>query len=156
MNLTVGQIAPQFSLPDHDGNIHKLSDYAGQCVLLYFYPKDNTPGCIVEACLLRDNWTEFAKHNTVVLGVSTDPVASHQKFAQKFKLPFPILADIEKEVVERYGVWGEKSFMGKKYKGTNRTSFLIDPNGKIVKIYEKVKPQDHANQVLADLEAILI
>lgn len=144
--------APAFSLPDQKGVTHKLADYLGKWVLLYFYPKDDTPGCTKEACALRDAWAEFNKRGAVVLGVSIDPVKSHDKFAKKYKLPFTILADDHKTVVKKYGVWGRKTFLGRSYQGTKRTSFLIDPKGKIFKIYEKVKPPIHAEQVLLDLE----
>lgn len=151
MNLTVGQTAPAFRLPDHTGMTRSLSDYAGQWVLLYFYPKDDTPGCTTEACTLRDNLPKFATMKAVVVGVSTDSVKSHAKFVKKYGLPFTLLADEDKTVVNQYGVWGEKSFMGRKFMGTKRTSFLIDPSGKVAKIYESVKPAEHAEQVLADI-----
>ena len=143
--------APDFSLPDQEGAIHKLSDYAGNWVLLYFYPKDDTPGCTKEACAIRDAWPEFKKLNAVVLGVSADKVASHDKFVKKYKLPFTILADTEKIVLDMYGVWGPKKFMGRSYDGINRISFLISPAGKIAKVYEKVKPEVHAEEVLLDI-----
>jgi len=154
MKLTLNQLAPNFSLPDQNGKLHHLSDYQGRYVLLYFYPKDNTPGCILEACNLRDNSVDFSKYDTVILGISADSTVSHNKFASKFQLPFPILADIEKKVLEAYGVWGEKKFMGKTYMGINRISFLINPEGKIVKIYDKVKPLTHAKEVLADIKTL--
>ena len=144
--------APAFKLLDQKGDSHALSDYKGEWVLLYFYPKDDTPGCTKEACAIRDSWKEFKKHNAVVLGISVDSVKSHEKFAAKYKLPFTILSDEKKEVVRKYGVWGNKKFMGRSYDGTFRTSFLINPTGKIVKIYEKVKPEIHAEEVLIDLE----
>lgn len=154
MPLQVGDKAPEFSLPDQDGKTHSLSDYAGQWVLLYFYPKDDTPGCTNEACSLRDNLPRFGDVNAKVLGVSVDSVASHKKFATKYKLPFTLLADEEKVMVNAYGVWGEKKFMGRKYLGTNRMSFLISPEAKIAKVYEKVKPKEHAAEVLNDLAAM--
>ena len=144
--------APAFKLLDQNGDSHALSDYVGKWVLLYFYPKDDTPGCTKEACAIRDSWKEFKKHNAVVLGISVDSVKSHEKFAAKYKLPFTILSDEKKEVVRKYGVWGNKKFMGRSYDGTFRTSFLINPAGKIAKIYEKVKPEIHAEEVLMDLE----
>lgn len=150
----VGQRAPSFSLPDQDGKNHTLSRYKGKWVLLYFYPKDDTPGCTVEACRLRDNFPKFGQLNAVVLGVSADPIERHAKFAAKYKLPFTILADPEKEVVNKYGVWGLKKMLGRSYMGTRRTSFLIDPAGKIAKVYEKVKPPQHAAEVLTDLQAL--
>ncbi len=150
--LKIGDIAPDFKLPDQNGKIHKLSDYRGKWVLVYFYPKDDTPGCTTEACTLRDNFSFFKKLNCQILGISTDSVKSHQKFAQKYNLPFPILADKNKEVVKKYGVYGEKKFLGKVFMGTQRVSFLINPEGKIEKIYEKVVPQTHANEVINDLK----
>lgn len=152
--LEVGTKAPSFELPDQDGALHKLSDYLGKWVLLYFYPKDDTPGCTIEACTIRDQFQDFQKIDAVVLGVSTDSVKSHKKFAATFSLPFTLLADENKEVVGQYGVFGEKKFMGKTYMGTNRTSFLIDREGVIAKVYEKVKPPEHAIEVLADLHTL--
>ena len=148
--LTAGTKAPAFLLPDQNGKVHQLSDYKGKWVLLYFYPKDDTPGCTKEACSLRDNYNAFEKMGTIVLGVSTDSVKSHKKFEEKYGLPFPLLADEEKKVVEAYEVWGKKKFMGREYMGTNRVSFLIDPNGNISKVYETVKPAEHAEEVLGD------
>lgn len=150
----VGQTAPNFSLPDQEGKEHSLSSYTGKWVLVYFYPKDDTPGCTTEACKMRDNFPHIQNKKLVVLGISTDSVDSHKKFAQKYELPFTLLADEGKTVVNQYGVWGEKSFMGKKYMGTNRTSFLINPDGQIVKVYEKVNPAVHAEEVLADLTSM--
>ncbi len=150
----IGATAPTIKLQDQNGQTQKLSDYKGQWVLVYFYPKDDTPGCTTEACGLRDSFPKLGKLNAKILGISTDTVASHKKFADKYKLPFTLLADENKEVVEKYGVWGEKNMYGRKYFGTNRTSFLVDPKGKIVRIYEKVKPADHPSQVLADLLAL--
>lgn len=150
----VGTQAPAFTLPDQEGKEHSLSGYKGRWVLLYFYPKDDTPGCTIEACAIRDQFKDFTKIGAVVLGVSTDSVASHKKFANAYKLPFTLLADVTKEVVGRYGVFGEKKFMGRTYLGTMRTSFLIDPKGKIVKVYEKVKPEIHAAEVIVDLKAL--
>lgn len=152
MKIEAGKPAPDFTLPDQDGKAHKLSDYRGQWVLLYFYPEDDTPGCTKEACVIRDYFPQFGGLKAKVLGVSVDSVASHKKFEEKYKLPFILLADEKKEVVKQYGVWREKNFLGKKYIGTARTSFLIDPEGKIVKIYEKVKPEAHATEVLEDLK----
>ncbi len=120
---------------------------------MYFYPKDDTPGCTTEACTLRDSLPSFTDAKAAVLGVSVDSVESHKKFAEKYGLPFTLLADEKKEVVEQYGVWGEKSMMGKTYLGTKRTSFLIGPDGTVKKVYENVKPDAHAAQVLADLAA---
>jgi peroxiredoxin Q/BCP len=149
--LTKGQQAPEFTLLDQDGVAHTLSSYKGKWVLLYFYPKDDTPGCTIEACTIRDQFKDFQKIDAVVLGVSTDTVASHKKFALAYELPFTLLADEHKEVVGMYGVFGEKKMMGKTYMGTHRTSFLIDPSGNVAKVYEQVKPERHANEVLTDL-----
>jgi peroxiredoxin Q/BCP len=148
--------APNFDLPDQNGKAHQLSDYQNHWVLLYFYPKDDTPGCTKEACGLRDAWAEFKKNQAIVLGVSKDNISSHQKFAQKYHLPFAILADEKKLVLKKYGVWQKKSFLGKKFMGTARTSFLINPKGKIAKIYKNVKPDRHAKEVLADLKMLKI
>lgn len=146
--------APTFTLSDQNGDKHKLTDYIGKWVLLYFYPKDDTPGCTTESCSFRDNLPKFGKLNAKVFGISTDSVISHKKFADKYKLPFTLLADEEKKVVEKYGVWAEKSMYGRKYFGTLRTSFLVDPTGKIVRIYEKVKPAEHVAQVIANLKEL--
>ena len=151
MNLPLGKKAPDFTLPDQNGKQQKLSDYRGKWVLLYFYPRDNTPGCTKEACGIRDSFPEFNQLEITVLGISTDSEASHAKFAQKYRLPFSLLADKDKKIVKLYGVWGKKKFLGKEFMGTKRTSFLINPNGKIVKIYEQVKPDIHAQEVLEDL-----
>jgi peroxiredoxin Q/BCP len=150
----VGASAPQFSLQDQDGKTHALKDYLGRWTLLYFYPKDDTPGCTKEACGMRDNFAAFNRLKMAVLGVSTDSVKSHKKFADKFSLTFPLLADEEKKMVEAYGVWGEKKFMGRTYLGTNRVSFLVDPTGKVAKVYDKVKPEGHAQEVEADVRAL--
>ena len=149
--LKAGDTAPAFTLPDQEGKPHSLSDTKGRWVLVYFYPKDDTPGCTKEACALRDQFPKFGKLKAQVFGVSADSPNSHKKFAQKFKLPFPLLADEQKRMIQCYGVWGEKKFMGRSYLGIHRTSFLIDPKGKIAKIYEKVKPDLHAEEVLNDL-----
>ncbi len=155
MDLKIGQKAPDFKLPDATGKEHELSDYAGKWVLLYFYPKDDTPGCTKEACGIRDNFPAFRKMKAVVLGMSADSPVSHGKFTAKFDLPFALLSDESKKVLEKYGVWGKKKFMGREYMGIFRTSFLIDPEGKIAKIYENVKPEMHAEEVLADLKAFI-
>ncbi len=149
--ISVGKKAPDFTLPDQDGKEQRLSDYAGKWVLLYFYPKDDTPGCTLEACTIRDSYADFKKAGIVVLGVSKDSVKSHGKFVEKYKLPFTILADEEKKVVQLYGVWQEKKLYGRAYMGIARWSFLIDPKGKIAKIYEGVKPAEHAAEVLKDV-----
>lgn len=152
--LKPGDTAPAFTLPDQGGKEHFLSDYKGQWVLIYFYPKDDTPGCTREACGLRDHFRKFGKLKAQVFGVSADSTASHKKFARKFKLPFPLLADEQKRMIQAYGAWGEKEFMGRSYPGIRRTSFLIDPKGKIALVYEKVKPELHAEEVLKDLAVV--
>jgi len=148
MTLTEGIKAPDFSLPDQDGKSHKLSDYKGKKVVLYFYPKDNTPGCTIEACNFRDDETVYKKKGAVILGVSTDDVNSHKKFALGKKLPFTLLADTNKVVVEKYGVWKEKSCMGKKYMGTSRETFIIDEKGKIIKHFDDVNVTNHNKEIL--------
>ncbi|MEK7615202.1 MAG: thioredoxin-dependent thiol peroxidase, partial [Patescibacteria group bacterium] len=155
MKLNIADVAPAFSLPDQEGKMHKLADFHGQWTLLYFYPKDDTPGCTQEACAMRDNFPQFKKLKIALLGVSVDSVKSHAKFVEKYTLPFTLLADEEKVVVNAYGVWGKKKFMGREYLGISRTSFLIGPDGKIVKIYENVKSAIHATEVLKDLEGLL-
>lgn len=152
--LKVGSKAPRFRLPDQEGKEHALKDYLGKWVVLYFYPKDDTPGCTAEACSFRDNFARLKRQGMVVLGVSVDPVKKHAKFVEKYSLPFTLLSDEDKTVVEKYGVWGKKKFMGREYMGTLRTTFLIDPAGKIAKIYENVKPDAHAEAILADLTAL--
>lgn len=149
-----GKKAPAFTLPDETGARRALKDYLGKWVLLYFYPKDDTPGCTIEACTIRDQFKDFKKVGAEVLGVSIDTVASHKKFKSAYNLPFTLLADEKKTVVEKYGVWTEKSMYGKKYMGTVRTSFLIDPKGVIRKVYVKVKPETHAGEVITDLKAL--
>jgi peroxiredoxin Q/BCP len=151
MKLKVGQKAPDFSLPDQTGAIHRLSDYRGRWVLVYFYPRDSTPGCTREACAIRDRFPDFADIDAVVIGISTDSVTSHGTFAAKLDLPFTVLADSGKQVVKRYGVWVKKKRYGREHMGTNRQSFLIDPGGTVAKVYEKVKPAEHATEVLEDL-----
>lgn len=151
---TVGATAPAFTLPDQEGKEHTLADYKGKWVLLYFYPKDDTPGCTIEACTIRDQFKDFTSIGAVVLGVSTDSVASHKKFATAYELPFTLLADVNKEVVGMYGVFGEKKMMGRTYMGVKRASFLINPEGKIAKVYASVKPPEHAAKVIADLKAL--
>jgi thioredoxin-dependent peroxiredoxin len=149
--IEVGIKAPDFSLPDQDGKMHKLSDYKGKPVVLFFYPKDDTPGCTKEACSFRDHFAEFKKAGIEVLGVSVDSAESHEKFAVKYHLPFTLLSDTDKKVVTEYGVWVEKINYGKKYWGTARTTFLIDKNGNIVHVFEQVKPDEHAAEVLEKL-----
>ncbi len=149
--LTVGDKAPDFTLPDESAMMHTLRDYRGHFVLLYFYPKDDTPGCTKDACAIRDAFPRFEKMDALVLGISIDPPKSHTKFKQKYSLPFTLLSDEKKEVVKKYGVWQKKKFMGREYMGTLRMSFLINPRGEIMKIYETVTPDIHAEEVLTDL-----
>lgn len=151
MKLKVGDEAPDFILPDQSGENHQLSTYRGRWVLVYFYPKDDTPGCTKEACAIRDNWPEFRKLDVMVLGISMDSAKRHRQFSEKYRLPFVLLADPDRTAIKPYGAWGEKNFMGRKYFGILRTSFLIDPAGVIRKIYEQVKPEAHAEAVLHDL-----
>ena len=143
-----GATAPAFKTKDADGETVSLKDLRGQKVVLYFYPKDDTPGCTKEACSFRDAFSEFKKNGIKVLGVSPDSEAAHKKFVTKYKLPFTLLADTDRSIAEAYGVWGEKKFMGRTYMGVHRTTFLIDEKGKIKKVFEKVKPEDHASEVL--------
>jgi len=149
--LKEGDAAPEFSAAANGGGKISLADLRGQNVILYFYPRDDTPGCTKEACAFRDHFADFKKKGAVVLGVSIDPVKAHDKFVEKYKLPFTLLADEDKKIVQAYGVWGEKSFMGRKYLGTHRATFLIGPDGRIKKIWPKVKPDEHAEEVLAVL-----
>ena len=148
MTLNVGDVAPDFEVNDQDGQAVRLSDYKGKKVVLYFYPRDNTPGCTAEACNLRDNYSAFQEQGYEILGVSTDSEKSHKKFVEKQSLPFKLLADTEKEIHEKYGTWVEKSMYGKKYMGTARNTFVIDEEGKIADIIEKVKTKDHTAQIL--------
>ena len=149
--LKPGAKAPAFKLPASGGETISLKDLKGKPVVLYFDPKDDTSGCTTEACEFRDHWKAVQKAGAVVLGVSPDPVAAHDKFRAKYKLPFPLLADVDHAVAEAYGVWGEKSMYGRKYFGILRTTFLIGADGRIVRVFEKVKPKGHAVEVLAAL-----
>jgi peroxiredoxin Q/BCP len=144
-----GQAAPAFKLQDQKGEWHTLAQYHGQWVVLYFYPKDDTPGCTKEACSFRDSFAKFKKRGIEVFGVSLDSEKSHQKFVKKYDLPFRLLADTERKLSDAYGTYGEKKFMGRTYMGNHRMTFLIDEKGKIKKIFGKVKPEEHAEEVLA-------
>ncbi|MGY6741318.1 MAG: thioredoxin-dependent thiol peroxidase [Cecembia sp.] len=148
MSLEVGNAAPHFEAKDQNGNLIKLSDFKGKKVVLYFYPKDNTPGCTAQACNLRDNYEALQKAGYVVLGVSSDSEKSHQKFIEKQSLPFSLLADEDLKVHEAYGTWVEKSMYGRKYMGTARTTFIIDEQGNLEEIIEKVNTKEHTNQIL--------
>jgi thioredoxin-dependent peroxiredoxin len=150
--LAVGTKAPDFTTIDQHGNTMALSDLKGKKVILYFYPKDNTPGCTKEACAFRDHFAQFRGLNVEILGVSTDDDKSHKAFAQKYGLPFRLLADPDKRLVTAYGVWGEKTLYGKRYMGTNRVTYVIDESGSIAAVFPKVKPATHAADVLAVLQ----
>ena len=149
--LQPGDLAPDFTLTDKTGRDISLSDFRGQRVVLYFYPRDNTPGCTRQACAFRDAYSAFRDADAVIIGVSKDSVASHERFAEKYDLPFILLADPERRAIEAYGVWQEKHNYGKVSMGVVRTTFLIDREGKIEKVYEKVQPDRNAQQILADL-----
>lgn len=148
MSLQTGDQAPAFEAADQNGQLVKLSDFAGKKVVLYFYPKDDTPGCTAQACNLRDNYESLLQAGYVILGVSVDDEKSHQKFIKKYELPFPLLADTDHKIVEAYGVWVEKNMYGKTYMGTARTTFVIDESGKIAQIIRKVDTKDHTSQIL--------
>ena len=150
-SLKVGQKAPEFTVVNDEGQKVKLSEFKGKKVVLYFYPKDDTPGCTTEACAFRDGIDEIKSHGAVVIGVSTDSVESHKKFKDKFDLNFPLLADADKKIVQAYGTWKEKSMYGKKYMGIERTTYIIDEDGKISHIFPKVKVDRHYEEVLAAL-----
>jgi thioredoxin-dependent peroxiredoxin len=154
MNLTVGDTAPDFNLEDTQGKTVSLSELRGQWVVLYFYPRDNTPGCTKEACGFRDCYEAFLAQNICVLGASTDDRAAHQKFTKKFELPFPLLCDVDGLIAKAYGSYGPKKFMGKTYEGIYRQTFSIDPDGAIAKIYRKVKPEAHAEEILQDIAGL--
>ncbi|TKT92072.1 thioredoxin-dependent thiol peroxidase [Dyadobacter frigoris] len=152
MGLQIGEAAPEISAKDQNGNDVKLSDFKGKKVILYFYPKDDTPGCTAQACNLRDNYESLLIKGFVVLGVSVDNEKSHQKFIKKYDLPFPLLADTDHAIVEAYGVWVEKSMYGKTYMGTARTTFVIDENGIVSEIIQKVDTKNHTDQILSKTE----
>ena len=151
LKLKEGDEAPDFTAATTDGRLVSLAGFKGKNVVLYFYPRDDTPGCTKEACAFRDEFSAFKRKDTIVLGVSIDSSKSHAKFAEKYKLPFTLLADEDKQIVEAYGVWGQKTFLGRKYMGTHRITFLIGPDGRIKKIWPTVKPADHAKEVLEAL-----
>lgn len=153
MPISAGIPAPEFELFDDTNTLRKLSDFRGKNVVLYFYPKDDTPGCTTEACNFRDDYSAYEKANIVILGVSPDSVKSHVKFKNKFDLPFPLLADDGHKVCDLYKVWGPKKFMGKEYEGVLRTTFLIDGNGTILRVFENVRPAEHSAEVLSALGA---
>lgn len=146
--LKAGDKAPDFQSRDQDGNLVKLSDFKGKKLVLFFYPKASTPGCTAQACNLRDNWEFFKAKKYAILGVSADSEKRQQKFKENYDLPFPLLADEEKEVIKAYGVWGQKKFMGKVFDGIHRTTFIIDENGNIEEVIGKVKTKEHSSQIL--------
>lgn len=151
MPISAGITAPDFSLMDETGEMRRLSDYRGRAVVLYFYPKDDTPGCTTEACSFRDDYHVYREKGVEILGVSPDSPKKHKKFKEKYHLPFTLLADEDHQVCLTYGVWGPKKFMGKEYDGVYRTTFLIDSEGMIVEVFENVKPEGHSAQILARL-----
>jgi peroxiredoxin Q/BCP len=151
MPIESGISAPEFELLDDTNTLRKLSDYRGKNVVMYFYPKDDTPGCTKEACNFRDDYSAYEKAGVIILGVSPDDVASHVKFKKKFQLQFPLLSDEGHKVCNAYGVWGPKKFMGKEYEGVLRTTFLIDGDGKIKRVYENVRPAEHSTELLGEL-----
>lgn len=148
--LEAGDKAPDFSVEDQDGNTVKLSDFKGKKLVLFFYPKASTPGCTAEACNLRDNWERFQEKDYAILGVSADTQKKQSNFKNKYEFPFPLLADEDKEVIQAYGVWGPKKFMGKEYDGIHRTTFIIDEGGKIEEVIKKVKTKEHTDQILSE------
>jgi thioredoxin-dependent peroxiredoxin len=156
MPISAGIKAPDFTLPDETGAVRKLSDYQGKPIVLYFYPKDDTPGCTKEACNFRDDYSAYQQADVEILGVSPDSPKAHTKFKQKYNLPFTLLADQEHKVCELYGVWGLKKRYGREYYGVFRTTFLIDPQGQIVKVFENVKPADHSAEILESLQGLNI
>ncbi|HEY0606374.1 MAG TPA: thioredoxin-dependent thiol peroxidase [Herpetosiphonaceae bacterium] len=151
--LNIGDQAPDFTLKNDAGEDVSLSSLRGKPVILYWYPRDDTPGCTVEACSFRDAYAEFQQAGAVVLGVSTDTTRSHQKFKTKFSLPFPLLSDPDHQVAEQYGVWGLKKFMGREFEGINRITYLIDENGIVKQVWPKVKPEGHADEILQALRS---
>lgn len=152
--LTVGTKAPAFTLSDQNGTSHSLSEYEGSWVVLYFYPKDDTPGCTIEACNFRDHFENLKQEGVMVFGVSKDSPQSHTKFIHKFNLPFTLLSDESIEMIQAYGAWGEKKFMGKTFKGISRVTYIIDPEGMIRKVYPAVKPQAHAEEILEEVRRL--
>jgi len=152
--LEVGQRAPQFTLQDQDGTEVSLQDLAGSPVVVYFYPKDDTPGCTTQACGIRDQWSEFEEAGAVVLGISPDDVDSHGRFAAKNDLPHRLLADPERTVIEEYGAWGTKSMYGKEYQGVIRSTVLVGPDGKVAEVWPKIQPKKHADAVLGAIRAL--
>lgn len=151
MLLTEGILAPDFTLPDENGELRTLSNYRGSPVVLYFYPRDDTKGCTIEACNFRDDYSQYESAGVIILGISPDDSKSHATFQKKYNLPFSLLADAGHVVCDRYGVWGMKKFMGREYEGVLRTTYLIDKDGKIIKVFENVRPANHSQEVLAEI-----
>jgi peroxiredoxin Q/BCP len=154
MPITSGIQAPEFELPDENNTVRRLSEFRGRPVVLYFYPKDDTPGCTTEACNFRDDYSNYINSDVVILGVSPDDQKSHTKFKKKYSLQFPLLSDSEHRVCDQYKVWGPKKFMGREYEGVLRTTFLIDGNGRIAKVFENVKPALHSLEIMAAIKAL--
>jgi thioredoxin-dependent peroxiredoxin len=153
MVLSAGEQAPSFELLDYEGNLHKLSDYQGQTIVIYFYPRDDTPGCTKEACSFRDSYADFREAGVEVIGISPDNEGSHSKFIAKYQLPFVLLSDPDHKVCEAFGAWGLKKMYGREYEGVFRTTFVIDPDGVIKRVFENVKPADHSQEVLEVVKA---
>lgn len=149
--LKEGDTAPSFSLKDQNGKVHNLKDYKGKKIVLYFYPRDNTPGCTKQACAFRDSFEDYKKQDIVVLGISSDSEQSHKKFIEKHNLPFDLLVDEKHDVLEKYGAWTKKTLYGKIFMGIQRITYIVDENGKILKTYPKVKPEENAKQILQDI-----
>jgi len=154
MTLAAGVQAPDFVLSDENKTQRRLSDFRGRIVVLYFYPKDDTPGCTTEACNFRDDYSAYINADVIILGVSADSPESHVKFKEKYRIPFSLLADSGHKVCDQYGVWGAKKFMGRDYDGVKRTTFLIDSNGRIAKVFENVRPSEHSSEVLAAIKML--
>ncbi len=154
--VSAGSPAPDFTLPDQKGNFHSLQEFTGQWLIVYFYPKDDTPGCTKEACSFRGAFPQFRQRTIAVVGISKDNTLSHKKFSDKFHLPFPLLSDTNKTTIKAYGVWGKKKFMGKEFEGILRTTFLIDPKGIVRKVYKNVNPDKHALEILQDQKSLLV
>ncbi|MBN2389067.1 MAG: thioredoxin-dependent thiol peroxidase [Anaerolineales bacterium] len=154
MSIPAGVSAPAFTLPDESGTDRRLADFRGRPVILYFYPKDDTPGCTTEACNFRDDYSAYVNADVIILGISPDSVKSHAQFKEKHGLPFLLLSDADHKVADAYGVWGPKKFMGREYEGVLRTTFLIDAQGRIARVFENVKPAEHSTQVLAALQTL--
>lgn len=150
--LKEGVTAPSFSLKDQNGKVHSLKDYKGKKIVLYFYPRDNTPGCTKQACAFRDSFTDYKKQDIVILGISSDSEQSHKKFIEKHNLPFDLLVDEKHDVLEKYGAWTKKTLYGKIFMGIQRITYIVDENGKILKTYPKVKPEENAKQILQDIQ----